>query len=290
MDEIRIILHGIRIEHELQIADGITLMPLPNSTEKPVPISPGLPTIITEEPKSYLGKVLLRIAYSCSQKKVKSEEYPDFKSQILTFLGHLSVICGNPVHRVKAWVQPNASDHSGISVTSSLQELHWLPVAISELEISKTKEQFDKFTKLKGRVKEKLEIAIPRWVKSKAESNIINRIIDLVIAFEVLYSNESREQLSLTFRLRAAWHLGGDVQERQRLFSFFKDIYDARSEAVHSGKPSKKSSEKVNKEKLAEADKWFAQAVKKFINEGNFPDWDSLVVGGTGKSDSREKQ
>ncbi len=151
MDEIRIILHGIRIQHELQIADGITLMPLPYSKREPVNMTPGLPTIITEETKSYLGKVLLRIAYCCSQKKVKSEEFPDFKSQILTFLGLLSVVCENPVHRLKAWVQPNASNPSGISVVSSLQEPHWRPVAISEAEISKTKEQFDKFTKLKQR-------------------------------------------------------------------------------------------------------------------------------------------
>lgn len=289
MDEIRIILHGIRIRHELQIADGITLIPFPNSSEDPIPISPGLPTIITEEPTSYLGKVLLRIDYCCSQKNVKSKEFPDFKSQYLAFLDHLSVICGNRVHRIKAWVQPEASNSAGISVVSSLQEPYWRPVDISESEISKTKEQFNKFTKLKSGVRKKLDIAISRWVKSKTETNIINRIIDLAIAFEVLYSNESREQLSLTFRLRAAWHLGSDLQERQGLLSFFKNIYDARSEAVHSGKFSKKSSAKVNKEKLAEADKWFAQAIKKFIDEGNFPDWDSLVVGGTRKRGSKDK-
>lgn len=279
MDEIRILLHGIRIKHELQVADGIILMPLPYSKREPVNMTPGLPTILTEEPKSYLGKVLLRIAYCCSQKKVKSEEFPDFKSQILTFLGHLSVVCGNPVHRLKAWVQPKGSNPSGISVVSSLQEPHWRPIAISEAEVSKTKEQFDKFTKLMPNVQEKLDIAISRWVKSKTETNSINRIIDLVIALEVLYLSGTAEQqqLSLAFRLRAAWHLGSDVQERQNLMSLFKHIYAARSKAVHTGKSS------ADKQRLDEADKFFTQAIKKFINEGNFPDWDSLLVGGTGK-------
>ncbi len=276
MDETRIILQGIRIDHELQIADGINLMPLPNSTEKPVPISSGLPTIIMEEPKSYLGRVLLR--------KAKSKEF-----SVATFLQHLSLVCNNAVHPVKEWLQSNTSDPSGLSVHSYRDDPRWPTVDISESHISETKEQFDKFAKLESDVRKKLDLAISRWIKSKTEMKIINRIIDLVIAFEVLYSNESREQLSLTFRLRAAWHLGGDVQERQRLHSFFKDIYDARSEAVHSGKLSRKSSTKVNEEKLAEADKWFTQAIKKFIDDGNFPDWDSRVVGGTGKHGSKDK-
>lgn len=276
MDETRIILQGIGIDRKLKIQDGITLTPLPNSTGKPVPISPGLPTIIMEEPKSYLGRVLLR--------KAKSKEF-----SVATFLQHLSLICNNSVHPVKEWIQSNTSDPTGISVHSYRDDPRWPTVSISESHISETKEQFDKFAKLESDVRKKLDLAISRWIKSKTEMKIINRIIDLVIAFEVLYSNESREQLSLTFRLRAAWHLGGDVQERQRLHSFFKDIYDARSEAVHSGKLSRKSSAKVNEEQLAEADKWFAQAIKKFINDGNFPDWDSLVVGGTGKHNSKDK-
>ena len=283
MDETRIILHGIRIDHKLQIAEGITLMPLPNSSEDPIPISPGLPTIIMKEPKSYLGRVLLR--------KAKSKEFP-----VATFLHHLSLICNNAVHPVKEWLQSNTNDPSGLSVHSYRDDPRWPTIGISRSHISAAEKQLHKFTKLNGSVKKKLEIAIPRWVKSKTElnsinrkPNIINRIIDLAIAFEVLYSNESREQLSLTFRLRAAWHLGGDVQERQRLHSFFKDIYDARSEAVHGGKLSKKSSEKVNEEKLAEADKWFAQAIKKFIDDGNFPDWDSLVLGETRKRGLKDK-
>ena len=295
MDETRIILHGIRIDHKLQIAEGITLMPLPNSSEDPIPISPGLPTIIMKEPKSYLGRVLLR--------KAKSKEFP-----VATFLHHLSLICNNAVHPVKEWLQSNTSDPFRHSyrfppiVHSYRDDPRWHlenpfnRIIISRSHISAAEKQLHKFTKLNGGVKKKLEIAIPRWVKSKTElnsinrkPNIINRIIDLAIAFEVLYSNESREQLSLTFRLRAAWHLGGDVQERQRLHSFFKDIYDARSEAVHGGKLSKKSSAKVNEEKLAEADKWFAQAIKKFIDDGNFPDWDSLVLGETRKRGLKDK-
>ncbi len=265
MDEIRIILHGISIEHELQIADGITLMPLPNSTEEPVPISPGLPTIIMEEPKSYLGRVLLI--------KAKSKKFP-----VSTFLHHLSLICNNAVHPVKEWMQSNTSDPSGISVNSYRGDPHWPTVDVSKSHISATKDQLDKFTNLDSGMQNKLDIAISRWVQSKTETNIINRIIDLAIAFEVLYLNDSPEQLSLALRLRAAWHLGSDVKERQNLMSLLKDIYTVRSKAVHRGTAS------AGKARFAEADELCARAIKKFIADGNFPDWDNLVVGGTGES------
>ena len=271
MDEIRIILQGIRIDHKLEIHDGITLTPLPNSTEQPASISPGLPTIITEEPTSYLGKVLLS--------KTKSNEFP-----VPTFLQHLSLICNNAVHPVKEWIQPKTSDPSGISVHSYRDDPRWPTVDISESHISETKEQFDKFMSLASDVKNKLDIPISRWVKSKTEKDV-DRIIDLAIAFEVLYLDDSsaQHQLSLAFSLRAAWHLGSDVQERQNLLSSFKDIYTTRSKAVHRGNFS------ADNTRLAEADRLCAQAIKKFIDDGNFPDWNSLVVGGTGKRNSSGK-
>ena len=271
MEETRIILQGIRIDRKLKIHDGITLTPLPNSTEKPVPISPGLPTIIMEEPKSYLGRVLLR--------KAKSKEF-----SVATFLQHLSLVCNNAVHPVKEWLQSNTSDPSGLSVHSYRDDPRWPTVDISESHISETKKQLLKFTKLDRHVQKKLEIAIPRWVKSKTEKDV-DRIIDLGIAFEVLYLSDSSEQqqLSLTFRLRAAWHLGSGLEERRELMKSFNSIYKARSKAVHRGNFS------ANRAILAEADRLYRRVIKKFIDDGNFPDWDSLVVGGTGKHNSKDK-
>ena len=100
MDEIRIILQGIRIDHKLEIHDGITLTPLPNSTEQPASISPGLPTIITEEPTSYLGKVLLS----------KTKSNVNFSSDVSsTFV----MICNNAVHPVKSGFSLKQVTHLG---------------------------------------------------------------------------------------------------------------------------------------------------------------------------------
>ena len=62
-----------------------------------------------------------------------------------------------------------------------------------------------------------------------------DRMIDLGIAFESLYLKGLDSELSFRFQLRAAWYLGKDQTDREALMGEFKQIYDYRSKAVHTG-------------------------------------------------------
>ena len=76
---------------------------------------------------------------------------------------------------------------------------------------------------------------------------------------------------------RAAWLLGHEPAERANIFTEMKLLYQARSEAVHSGVLSAKS--KVN---LEAGDKLVTRTLTAILVRGRFPNWASLMMGGGG--------
>ncbi|MGZ8934773.1 MAG: hypothetical protein ACXW04_07720 [Methylobacter sp.] len=130
-----------------------------------------------------------------------------------------------------------------------------------------------------------MRIPIQRLNQSRRRKNIADRAIDLGIAFEALYLNDrsSTEQISFTFRLRAAWHLGGCAEYRKMLIKMFKMIYELRSKAVHTGKIDQEV--KLNKKTISttdflnQADSLCVQSIRKIINDSHYPDWESVILG-----------
>ena len=47
---------------------------------------------------------------------------------------------------------------------------------------------------------------------------------------------DSQSEVSLRFALHAAWHLGKNKTERQKLREEFQQIYAARCDVVHTGR------------------------------------------------------
>ena len=141
---------------------------------------------------------------------------------------------------------------------------------------------------MSSEVKEKLQIPIDRWIKSKTEDNPIDRIIDLGIALESLYlPNGNKEQLSFQLRLRASWHLGENKVHRKKLIDEFDAIYTLRSEAVHNGKLSPrvkiKKGNKITQGKsvptsefIPRAQDLCQQSIIKILEDGEFPDWNNI--------------
>ncbi len=159
-------------------------------------------------------------------------------------------------------------------------------VELQEEQLTDLRHVFAKFRNLPQSVREKLRVPIQRLSQSRRRGNIADRAIDLGVAFEALYLNDtsSKEQIAFTFRLRAAWHLGADPKRRNSLMSIFKTIYDCRSIAVHTGKLDEMVKVKfVGKirtyEFLDQADGLCVDAIRKIIDDGGFPDWQTLILG-----------
>ena len=125
----------------------------------------------------------------------------------------------------------------------------------------------------------KLQIAIDRWIKSKASGNDVDRIIDLGIALEALYVTR-KDKIERQLCHRASLYLAEDVASPEKLKEELEAIYDYRSGVVHSRGPGKEvevGAQSVSVSKLVKsAQDLCRKSILTIIKEGKFPDWDTL--------------
>ena len=307
------LLTGVTVPEQVEIFDGITLIPLPASVTQ---LPPYLPSIFPDPDRSraisigdLLGKTLVRMEYVVSPVfhrpaqnytfqsgpeehftiKLKGEEIPapnlDVLCQALSVAGRCSV------KSVMAWT--SLLDYEIFDLTSlqgiggngysSVRSDHIFDelVQLKQPQLPTIKTIYRGLTELPTDKWEKLRIPIDRWAKSMAEENPIDQIIDLGIALESLYVPDSQSEVNFRLAVHAAWHLGENKTQRQELREEFKQIYSARSDVVHTGKlrgkrgkPTFDVSEFV---KRAQDLCW--QGITKVIDAGDTPDWSALIMG-----------
>jgi len=109
------------------------------------------------------------------------------------------------------------------------------PYRLSEDDVYKIKEIFMAINQRMDSMDTRSRIALDRFNYQYARESELDRLIDIIVAFEALYG----EQHELKFRIsiRGAKHLGeSDCKIQQRIYDCLSDAYDIRSEIVHGSK------------------------------------------------------
>jgi hypothetical protein len=141
--------------------------------------------------------------------------------------------------------------------------------------VTRAFELLDKFREV-----ESLTRAIDRLGRARLAASPVDRALELGIAAEIaLMHDHSPANTEIAHKIggRAAWLLGCDPTERKAAFVDMKKLYQARSQAVHSGALSSKSNVDIDA-----ADRLVARALFAILERGGFPNWDSLTMGGNG--------
>ena len=317
------LLQGITLEKEIQVFEGIRLVPLPHSiSDYPhyltnlssidIPtyfcpdgtlliidhsISPifhkPIPTNITV--REYSDQINLML-----QAKVNSEDFPNFEKADFykKFCQALSFACNCTVQIALQW-QFLAEDELFNLTKKEVSRMTphhstgaWgNSIEAGKAQIDEAIRLYDILFKSDSKVGEKLRIPIDRWVKSKTDKDLVDKMIDLGVAFETLYLSDIGEttELSFRFRLHAAWHLGKDKEHRKELLTKFGQIYGCRSRAVHSGKLDEKvkfGGERIPiSEFIEKAQDLCRESIMKIMQKGRFPNWNDLILGGAVESE-----
>ena len=168
---------------------------------------------------------------------------------------------------------------------------------VGQSEIERAKCYYKILNNPNSNISERLQIPIGRWIeskKNKSNKSDVDKMIDLGVALESLFLPKNKtDQLSLSLRLRAAWHLGENKAHRKKLIDEFDAIYTLRSEAVHNGKLSpnvkirkgnkgKQGKSVPRSEFIPRAQKLCRDAIIKILKAGEFPDddyWKDLILG-----------
>ena len=308
------ILKRIKLDASVKIFEGIQLIRLPDTIPELQQYLSGYVTF-GFQPWIFKEKTLLIIDASVSpifhkpfpeifREGFRMEHIP-FRSKIVCgefqihkvkdfykhFCQALSLVCNSDVQCAHTW-RRLAEDKLfnlwsrrdvGLSVPNSFNE--YGTIRIGENQIDEAKCLYQNLVKLDSKVREKLQIPIDRWIKSKTSQTFEDKIIDLGIALEALYLSEgTKEQLTLQFRLRAAWYLGENKEQRKALMKEFNVIYDWRSRVVHTGKlPNKIRKTAFTPEEvdafITNAQDLCRDSIMKILENGKFPDWNDLILG-----------
>ena len=222
--------------------------------------------------------------------EVDGGNFPDFKEADFNdkFCEALSLACNSGVEFSMRWkfIVPHELFHAGFSPsTSYVKRAFGDSIQVGEVHIDKAKDLYKALVNPASNVGTKLQIPIDRWIQSKTSQTAVDKIIDLGIALEALYlPKDNIDQLAFQFRLRAAWYLGQDKTDREKLIDEFNAIYILRSKAVHNGEVPKrikirKGESVPTSEFIPRVQDLCRQSILKILEDGKFPDWNDLILG-----------
>ncbi|MDE0398299.1 MAG: HEPN domain-containing protein [Candidatus Poribacteria bacterium] len=314
----------LKVETEIQVYEGVRFVPLPSlNTEKitseVVQYLPSFPfRVFMDQADTFFGKTLLvidlpgfsmfhkpperlfepgtqvvNLPFQIEEQDVKYRNYQEISAFIKSFLQALSLACNSSfeIYHTGWFLGDDKSLHAqhGTTLTQS-PFLKRDPfrgfTEVEKSEIDEAKRLYEILDSSDSNIGGRLQIPINRWIKSKAERNPVDKMIDLGIAFEALYlPKDNIDQLAFQFRLRAAWHLGKDKTDRSTLIDEFKAIYTLRSKAVHNGVVPEKIKVRKGEKPIAtpefipRAQDLCRQSIVKILEDGKFPDWNDLILG-----------
>ena len=318
------LIDGIKIETPIQVFEGVRLVPLPSqeTLDKVVWYLRGTSiNTYSNQVRNNFGQTLLvidRPGFSIFQDRTPSTSFLDgtrandlpFPVEVhdvkfpnstavdsfkQLFCLALSLVCNTAVRPFhERWFfaeNKSLNPHGGMNRVFRHRNPSARFTEVKEADIEKAKCLYERLVDLNSDDRSTMQIAIGRWIKSKTSCSDVDKIIDLGIAFESLYVPDGgRGEIRFKFAVHAAWHLGKDHEDRKALMKEFKKIYDWRSKVVHTGKlPNKKKKtpftyKEVDKI-IERAQDLCRQSIMKILEDAEFPEWNSLILGGGAESD-----
>ena len=145
------------------------------------------------------------------------------------------------------------------------------PFELLKEDILELKKVFEAVKECKGAVR----IALDRFDSQYEDKSEPDKLIDVLIGLEALYSGEPQD---LTYRLamRCAKHLGKSSDDSEKIYDCLKNAYGIRSEIVHGRKDTVEESSKFKNsiwtlpaEMLEDLYVWLRQAILLFLMNGD---------------------
>ncbi len=308
------LLSGIKVAKEVQVLDGISLIPLPNSGAD---LPHYLPSTFNLSSLEFLSKTLLRVDVSVSpilreppegdaplsgldegfhiavHSTEVEEFYPERFFQALTFIGEQSVqaamtwryLTDNEIFDL------SLGTGSGYSYSLSTSAA---PSDFSEAQIRQALDLYYKVVGLPPDVLNQLNIPVDRWMKSKTQRGYVDKLIDLGIAFESFFLRGISQEVTFRFSLRGSLYLREGLKERSQLKKELEQFYRYRSRAVHEG--TLPDNVRVDGQTMRvgqfieRSQELFKQSLLKAIESRQLPNWSTVELGGEQGADDNSPQ
>lgn len=182
---------------------------------------------------------------------------------------------------IAEWVAlPEWAPHLGRSMSLFLTEGFVSNRTLSDDDYKQAYDLFHRFLSHPAAFQVHLRVPMDRLNGAMRRTTAVDSFIDLGIALESLYlsdMDDDRGELTFRLRVRAARFLRTTTEDRAAVFDLVRDIYGARSTAVHTGKVDVTVCGRPVQELLQAGYSLTVDTVRRFIVGGEAK-WKSIVL------------
>lgn len=310
------LISGIRLESEIQVHEGIRIVPLPMSMEHMPAFLPraymtdlpfGSSTGTRNAETRFPGAAVIAVDYTITPRFMHPQDLRDLidhsqggaqtfevvpamedipRFDVDWFCRALSLVKRNRVHSSVHWQRLGANEIIDVLYSDAVMwtsaHTNEVRVDVSPADVEKAATLCESFLTADSDTLDRLTIPIDRTISSWGEDQPEDKVIDIAIALECLYlSDDSSVELSYRLANRCARFLESDLPKRQELAELVKKLYSARSAAVHRGKT--KGSYQLGGQKIyigdiaARAQEVCLQSIHRILEDG-FPEWSEVEL------------
>ena len=288
------LLEGTDIDEELQLAEGIRVWKLPNS-------SADLPALL---PKPFFqmatvpyfsGDVVMSIDCEMSPSLYRPDEDEvggvssrsgEFRMvsgkvpnlSLDSFCESVSLACNGCVDWFVKWrdfesleaFKDTTSSSGGWKIRSGARGTKVSQASLNEaLKIHHARYGG-------GGPRESLELAMQRWIRSKRSGTDPDKLIELRIALEAMYEIGGATEKGFRVATYGAWHLGENFEQRHAFRETLHKVYSDSSSAVHGGKLKYAAKDP---KLVSSAQDICRNGILKRLEETERPKWDEMILG-----------
>ena len=152
------------------------------------------------------------------------------------------------------WTTPVISERHGMESSSSKT------LKLNRNSIKKLKDFHKAYCELKfGKDWKFIKVAIDRFTSSILRTDPIDKIVDLNVALECLFSSAGETSLKISNRTSM---LAGIDDKQEHYWNFIKDEYKLRNDILHGRKPK----DQISGDDVEELEEIIRKCIKKFLN------------------------
>ena len=286
------LLNGVTIDEPLILQEGLEMYQLPQSSNELVAHLPAM-SLDMHGPHAMLGRVALSIEceagpalYLPSRGEADSNDVKHTWAggqidnlSVDSICEAMSLACGGCVRWQFSWrdfgdVREFLIVYGGTSFTNVPLWTNATKCSQKNFEHAR---DIHSLRNAKGKSKPGLDTAVRRWIKSKSsEASFPDQLIDLRIALEALYLDNTEGELRFRLASHGAWHISQGVEDRKQNFQTLLQTYKLASSAVHGG--DVKTNDK-NKTLLENAQSLCQRGIMKRLEEKADTKWNDLIMG-----------
>jgi hypothetical protein len=285
---------GLQVDREIKIAQGTSLLPFGSLSDR------HMKRRILERAQKlrngavFAGNRFFDVPGTAIVKKIADfpyigsplesfSKFDEVNDKLKNALLFLEAVASSQPLAAASWFEYEDQD---LDINEFENYLNWISTEIEPfvqahtvVDSSLVKNEATAFGSLPEGWKSDLLRSMERFSQSQRRHQLVDRILDLTIAFEIAVGSGAGDNAPLSWKVavRSAQLIGGALAKRQRIRQTLSELYKLRSRGTHGGQL--KASDRPKQEVIyREASVIYRAVLSSFIALGTLPDWQRLEL------------